>query len=477
MALWLYLQFPTLQLDCLYSATNGGLYERAIVIVDGKQNEVVQLNQAASQEGIHVGMGLGAAAALCAQLEVLPYEEKIETKKLKQLARWLYLVTADIALFPPNGLLLQVTNMLTLHQNLGQFWQAVRAHLQAFPVNYAYATGFSPYAARLLARRGINRITDDKTWLDKQLKRQELTHGDLTFKNIEQLQKVGVHYFADLLSLSLVDLSKRFDVEVVNYIGRLTGTIDHKLQFYIPPETFEHSLDLYYEVSNLQYLEKPLLKLYNLLETHFQLRDKLAGEIKIVLTQRDADDLSIVVAAAQGEYKAVNWWRLTQLRLESIRLTKPVVAITVKVTRIRNKFAERQDLFQGSQGQLSESELVAILTAKLGEHKVKGIKVQADHRPEFANVLTKPLINPSVSLRGELNQDLPTPLRPSILLPVPQKLSEKVSLQPYPERVISGWWDDQEIIRDYFIARSDSGRWLWVFRDPSQRWFLHGIFC
>ena len=32
------------------------------------------------------------------------------------------------------------------------------------------------------------------------------------------------------------------------------------------------------------------------------------------------------------------------------------------------------------------------------------------------------------------------------------------------------------MIRDYFIARTEQGRWLWVFRTPEQQWFIHGQF-
>ena len=48
-----------------------------------------------------------------------------------------------------------------------------------------------------------------------------------------------------------------------------------------------------------------------------------------------------------------------------------------------------------------------------------------------------------------------------------------------PERLETGWWDDDGIARDYFVARSPKGVHLWVYRnrkEKSGRWFLHGIF-
>jgi protein ImuB len=47
------------------------------------------------------------------------------------------------------------------------------------------------------------------------------------------------------------------------------------------------------------------------------------------------------------------------------------------------------------------------------------------------------------------------------------------------ERIESGWWDDDNVRRDYFIARSPQGARLWIYRElgSGRRWFLHGVFA
>ena len=48
-----------------------------------------------------------------------------------------------------------------------------------------------------------------------------------------------------------------------------------------------------------------------------------------------------------------------------------------------------------------------------------------------------------------------------------------------PERLETGWWDDDSIARDYFVAINSRGVHLWVYRDRGKdkgRWFLHGMF-
>ncbi|WP_440874114.1 Y-family DNA polymerase [Thalassotalea sp. PLHSN55] len=467
MTLWLYLHFPALQLDVMYQ--QAGKEMQPLVIFDDKINEVVQLNAPALSEGVKLGMGLGTASSLCRSLQVKPYQQSTENRALKRIAHWLYSITADITLYPPNGLLLKVTSMLTLYQDLAHYWQQLSQHLQPLNLHYQYATGYSPYAARILARQGLNGISDDEQALLRQIKLQPLACSDLASQVITRLHKVGVRHFADLLVLSFTELAARFDVEVVNYIGRLTGQIQHPVTAYIPPEHFEHYLELYYEVVNLQHIEKPLLKQYRLLEQYLRLKDKLAAALDIVFHQRDADDFVLVVSAAEGEYQAEKWLQLSQLALESVTLTAPVTGLTLKVKRLMSKYAQRRDLFQGAQGSVSAKGLISILSAKLGEERVKGITTVQDDRPEFANQLCTPF---STEITSRVEQKL----RPSVLLPSPLPLNEQVQVIPYPERIVTGWWDNHQVARDYFIARSQQGRWLWLFRDNHQRWFVHGVF-
>ena len=47
-----------------------------------------------------------------------------------------------------------------------------------------------------------------------------------------------------------------------------------------------------------------------------------------------------------------------------------------------------------------------------------------------------------------------------------------------PERIESGWWDDGDTARDYFVATDTAGRKLWVFRERhgQKQWYLLGLF-
>ena len=472
MTLWLYLYFPCLQLDTLYSQQPESSDDvQPIAIVD--KHQIVQLNNAATELGIEVGMGLATAASLCHNLQVIPYQQEIEETKLNEIAQWLYLKAADITLFSPKGLLLKVSNMLTLYQSLEGYWSALTQHLNTLNVSYHFASGFSPFCAKLLAQQQLDRLLNDRQALLDELQRYPLACSELESKTVDKLNRVGVTSLAELLALNITEIARRFDIHLVNYVGRLTGRFHHPLTLYHPPLHFERHLELLYELDNVAWLEKPLAKLLTQLEQHLRLRDQLAFELKLTLHQRDKPQQSIHFHSAKGEYRLLQWQTLSALTLENLTLEAPVTAITLSTVRVDLNQALSQDLFDGEQGALSAQELISILSAKLGEDHVSLLEQSDDPRPEYAT-----LYRTALHGSGKLDTDRLTPLltRPSLLLPSPVPLQHQVSIVSGPERIQTGWWDNHAISRDYFIAQDPQGRWLWVYRTPSQQWYLHGLF-
>lgn len=461
---WLYLHFPQLQLDTLFAES-----AQPTALVHGHQHKIVQLNALARAQGIQEGMGLASAATLCHELNVVAYDPKMEIKALEGIAQWLYLVTSDIVLFPPQGLLLSITPMLTLYSGLENYWQAISQHLQKHAVNYHYSTGFSPLCAQLLAQHQQHCLTLDNAQLKRALLPIDLTMTDLPAQHIESLRRVGTQTIEALIAIPLADLARRFDIDVVNYVGRLLEQFHHPLSEYRPSEQFAAHLPLLYELSHTQWLETPLQRLLIQLEAFLRLRNQVAYELTLTLVQRDRQTAQVTFTAAQGEYRHEAWIILCRLHLESITLEHPVIEMTLSVARSGEMDSQSDDLFQGRTGQQSESELLSLLQAKLGHEHVHQPYFTDDPRPESSTHYDRP--HTSVKQAERRAQ-----LRPTLLYTPPRALTDKVTIVQGPERIATGWWDNNILIRDYFIARSREGRWLWIYRTPEKKWWVHGVF-
>ena len=245
--IWLYVYFPNLQLDALLQQDPKSNIH-AYVILDEQTTQVCQLNHTAYEAGIRLGMGLGTAAMLKGDLQVIPYQESITENRLNDIAQSLYLVTSDICFFKNNGLLLRVHNMLNLYGNLNVYWQALQQQLLAQQVHFHYATGHSPLAARLLAITAWDQITNDAQRINQAVQHTSLQHTDISTKAVEKLQRVGIHNMQDLLKIPLTDIAKRFAIEVATYIGKISAQTPHPVNFVHPKKSVERVIKLLYDI-------------------------------------------------------------------------------------------------------------------------------------------------------------------------------------------------------------------------------------
>jgi protein ImuB len=530
--LWLYIDFPSLQLDCLQSGSpispamgQSHINEQAIIIVDSKKNHIVQLNESAKAKGIQLGMGLGMAASLAHDLCVVPYQMTEEEAYLLTLAEQLYSVTANIALFPPHGLALKVGDMLQLYQHLSVYIEGVSAVLTPFNLKMNLACGYSVMSAQLLACAGVNLITTDQNIMTKKSASLSIEQLFITDKAKSALARLGFKTLAQLQALPIKEFAKRLDRSTMEYLAQLKGQADKSLLFYQPKNFFEYSVELLYEMINLDVLLQPIKQLLKLLEAYLLRRDYVCLQLEFCLYHR-VDGLShvlqqsLIISSATGEYLAVQWLKLVSLKLTNIKLLAPITKVSLLVEQFQPNTGEINDIFLGKRGQLSFAQLASLLVNKLGNEKVLRLQQGNDHRAELASCYS-PFINHSINKveKKNVNNGKATSkrnealianscathsvdknlLRPSFILAEPEPLLSNISVLHGPERISTAWWEqskdkvklqnshDETITgneaitehgyqRDYFVAKNAQGQCCWVYRELNHQWYIHGYF-
>ena len=68
---------------------------------------------------------------------------------------------------------------------------------------------------------------------------------------------------------------------------------------------------------------------------------------------------------------------------------------------------------------------------------------------------------------------------PALVLEAPKPATRDLQLEGDAERIETGWWDSNDVRRDYFVAKDRRGTCYWVFRDRGKQGslFIHGIFA
>lgn len=491
--LWLFLSFTQLQLDLqpgLPQATSQAdctTENQPLVLLHRQNLTVHQANDVAQKLGIIPGQSLAHACALCASLQVLPWQPELEQQMLDMLTLDCYQLCADLAQAPPNALWLRLDPMLQLYGGLPFFMQQLTDTLQKHSVQFQYGGGVTAEAARLLCFYQPGHIVQSLSAQQLALQQCPITLTDLSPALIQQMQRLGIHQLGSLMSLSQTELSRRFNIELMHYLQRLQGQLPPLLHFYQPPEQFNASLELLYQLEHYPQLMAPLRHLLQRLQHFLQRRDQLCYQLELELTLRDKAALCLKLQSPQAEARAEAWLCLWQLKLEAIQLPAPVLGLSLRASQYCSRDQSCADLYAGKQGQYSPLQLVGLLQAKLGADQVRRPVEQPAFLPEIAgHSISLQQLNTEepLSAARRVQQSTPAYLtaapkvhRPAFLLPVPEPLQQQVRLLPGIERIQTQWWQGTPLARDYLTAQGADGRWLWLYRNEHQQWFVHGIFA
>jgi len=301
----------------------------------------------------------------------------------------------------------------------------------------------------------------------------------------------------------------------VQTLDRILGRSTDPRAPFVPPPHFASRLDLPAPVHEVEALTFGVNRLVQELATWLTARGLGVVRLQLALAheryvQRHGGVRETCVAFALGAPARTSAHLLGVLRERLARVELPAAVETITLTSKETAplLGRNLGLIPGDEAMPGEVPLVDRLRARLGEDAVTLVVPHAEHRPECAlredfpeyaggrlpsptprrsrsigigiggNAATDALLLDSVHL------DAP---RPMWLLVEAQPLAHLLEREPWilkdgPERIESGWWDGNDVRRDYFIAENPRGERVWIYRDhrygtDDGEWFLHGFFA
>lgn len=469
--LWLYLHFPLLALEAQQ------LRPAAAALLDERGKRLVLCSYEAVQAGLEPDMAVATACSICPELELFQPDPPRLQQQLASLALWAGNFSAQIVLYPPEGLLLEIASMLHYFGGLDCFMEQMQARLRKLGFKVRYATGHTPLAARLLARNRPGCREGREAHLDA-LRRLAVEALEIPARQQTQLRGMGLLQLQQLQQLPREALAQRFGTVLLDYLDRISGQRPDPQSAFEPPPLFLQCHEFSREVEHSMALLFPLRRMLAALAGYLQLRGLLALQLELTLVERDGGHQQHCIGHAAGSAELEVWLALCRLCLEQLRLSQPVVALQLEVERFKAQAQHNVDLFTVCTPAEAPLDLLSRLQVRLGEGAVQPLTLCADHRPEYRIKAGRRLAEGS---RAVDNRDRQVAgKRPGWLLQVPQPLAPElpahIELQVGPERISSGWWDQHPVRRDYYIARWQDGRQGWLFRDAQGMWFVHGWF-
>lgn len=477
--LWLALTFPDLPLRALIRHPGE---PTAVVETQGGQCRILRSDPSAAALGVLPGLKLNAAYVLVPQLEVHARERRRETRLLEFLAGWARRFTSLVSLERPDALLLEVGGSLRLFGGLQALESRLRQSLERWQLSYQLAVAPYSRAALWLARGGgCSAVCADQ--LVGNLSTLTLAVTGWSEKPLRTLKEMGITTVGDCLRLPRDGLARRLGPEYVRDLDRALGKhSDPRLEFRTPQRltaTLQFPGDVE-QVTELQEASEQLLR-----EMGLALRGRQVAVREVRFTFQHLHHGSTVtrIATLEPSFSTARFARLLKDRLEQIILPAPVIALSLRTSRLEPLKPATGQLFSQPDGRRSAdtAELIECLRNRFGAEAVYGLCLVPEHRPESAwakvdEDLGRAALVPQVNLS-----------RPLWMLqkPVPLVVSSDgpcyegaLSLKQGPERIETGWWDGRDVARDYYHARNPVGMDLWIYRQRRGRrgWYLHGIF-
>jgi protein ImuB len=478
--LWLAACLPNLA----FESSPGTAAAGPAVVVEPQNGQlyVVAANSIARSAGIEAGNKLSTALALAASLQAFERTPRCERAALESLATWAQTLTSKVSLELPDGVLLEVSGSIKLFRSLEAIKAKLSQELGRRQLEFQLCVAPTATAALWLARAAradalpVHELTGHLAALPLQVTRWSLAAQAL-------LRDMGVRTIGECVRLPRDGFARRVGVGYLRDLDRAHGrSFDLRAEFKAP-ETWSARVELFEESADcavfVDAAEQLLDELAAVLRTRQAQIDQLRLAFEHLRRPPSVETFDLLEPTHQRE----RLLPLLQDRLERVVLPVPALALRMSSGFLLPLRLEKADLFEKTPVETLTQALFERLQERFGSAAVYGVRTVAEHRPERAWERWVEAAGAESRYGGYRSGQ---PGRPLWLLPEPLLLSSSAARNHYrgalamcsgPERIESGWWDEQDVGRDYYTAVSAHGQRLWVFRDRQSRaWHLHGLF-
>lgn len=480
--LWLCLHLPQLALDVICRALPAVQADAALVVI--AQQRVVMSNAQALAHGVTPGISCNAARLLLNGLQMVERNITAEQQALESLAQHCYRFTPMVVLKAPDCVLLEINGCLRLFGGVQALLAQIRDSIVALGFMPALGLGHTPLAAQLLSRTADDGLLQQPAFCAQdflqRLYRLSLSAVFDDEKQRRALTRLGWRTLGDVLAHNTTVLGQGLGKALVQQLQKITGELPDPQLPISPRADFCAALHLPFAAASVQGLLLPMQRLLDDLQQFLLQRQLTSHGIRWQLRDTRRRDYTLPIQVARPQHRAAEFFTLTRLKLETLKLQDDIDIVTLYSERHSALAPHSNQLFRDSAVRAGgDSTLDAVLDrlrARLGDDVCMVWHSRDEILPELA---TQGDVTHEQASAQRINDARQQPLW---LLPVPLRLQRglyhhgALQLVSTAQRIQSYWWQ-QPVWRDYYRAQADDGRLYWVFRQlPGGDWFLHGVF-
>ena len=496
--LWACLYFPSLALDVFVRAwRDEDTAQKFVVASGGNAPKVIAANDAAREAGIRRGQTISAALALAPDIVLRDRDPSGEAHAIAQLATWTLRFTPQVSIIAADALVLEIGGSLRLFGGLSPLVTRISNGVKAQGYQAQLGIAPSPTAALLLARAMNAHSIRDARELPCILAPLPLKLLDIDADTLATLAAAGVTTFGQAAALPRDALARRCGQRFITTLDRALARSPDPRVPYVPPPCFSSRLELPVPVADIEALSFGVNRLVHELTAWLSARGLGAVRLSLTLThehylqRRGMLPTQVPFTLGAPARMPAHLIGVLRERLARVALPAPVEAIVLESEETAPLAGRNLGLLPEDEADAAQVPLVDRLRARLGDDAVTLLAPHAEHRPEKSDRtrVARATLQSKMPARKvhKDSESLPEAPRPLWLLAEPEPLQHRLEHAPWalkdgPERIESGWWDGNDLRRDYFVAETPDGAIVWIYRDhrygvDDGEWFLHGLFA
>jgi protein ImuB len=457
---------------------------------------------AALKLGIIPGMTLADSRARVPELRAFDFDPAADTRLLERLADGCERYTPSCALRPPQGLLLDISGCLHLHQSEAALAGDLKARFRHQGITARLAVGNTPDSAFAKARFAL-----------KDISALPVEALEVDSKIHVALERAGLRQIGDLAVRPRQPLAARFGKMTVVKLARILEEEDVRI-------TPRRSLPVVHVARNFA---EPVARTDDVLATIHALADEAAGHLcergeggrrfEVSLFRSDGHVARLAVETGGPTRDAALLMRLIRERIDALAdpldpgFGYDLIRLAVPLAE---QFVPAQEEIDGPPNREGDwRALLDQLSIRLGSERVLYFHACDSHIPERAFFTKAATAKIPAQAWPASNLEDP-PMRPLALFDPPQRVEVtagfpdgeprsfrwrrqvyRVNLVEGPERISPEWWrrargyepDEDARDRDYYRVEDRDGKRFWLFRYGSDYeaarpdWYLHGLFA
>ena len=464
----------------------------AFAVMDGGQ--VLIASPLAARAGVKYGMRSGGVATIAPETIMLERDPEKEARALDAVALALLQFTAEVAFAPDFSITLDVGASLRLFGGPLALCRMVRhsiarlgytAVLGAAPTAHgAWLLAHSPCQARRGARRRCLRARTMTVLLD----RLPCALEPATEPFLVWLDGIGAKHLGEVRRLPRPGLLRRTGKQLLAALDHAYGDAQEMHRWIAIPDAFSAHIETFDRIEHAEALLVGATALI-LQMTGWLTARQLAVVTFTLLLEHERGRSAIAptlleITLAEPAWNEPHLLRLLKERLAKVELTAPVFALSLQASQLQPMLPPTAQLFPEPGGSPADfKRLLELLSARLGPENVLTPISNPDHRPEHCNSW-----GPATQAAKRQDDEGELLERPCWVLPKPIALimrnerpfyGSPLKLIRGPERLEAGWWDDQLVARDYYVAQGTDATCYWIYqeRGTEPRWYVHGLYA